>query len=69
MAALQNDGEALVYAPPELQGDRELAAAAVAHSGQAMRHASTLLKQDRAFVFEATKRCEGFRNGSKSVTS
>ena len=42
--AVQQDGDALEYASPELRADREVVLAAVDQNGDALRHASPELR-------------------------
>ena len=53
LAAVAQNGEALLYASDELKADREVVLAAVAQHGHALRHASAELKADRGVVLAA----------------
>jgi hypothetical protein len=50
LAAVQQNGEALEHASPELRADREVVLAAVQQNGEALEHASPELRADREVV-------------------
>ena len=59
LAAVQQDGFALVWASAELQADREVVLAAVQQNGVALVHASAELQADREVVLAAVQRSGG----------
>ena len=65
MAAVQNNGKALIYASPELQADREVVMAAVKNDGTAIYSASPELQQDEEIKAMAIKQKESQINQIK----
>ena len=55
MEAVKQNGDALVCASAELQGDREFMMAAVKQDGLALGYASVELRDDREVVLAASK--------------
>ena len=53
MAAVNNDGEALRYASPAIQGNREIVLKAVKKNGNALHWASADLQREREVVLVA----------------
>ena len=56
MAAVQQNGKALMFASPMLQADRGVVLAAVEQNGKAFYFAHCDMKTDKAFVLEVVKR-------------
>jgi hypothetical protein len=61
LAAVQQNGEALEYASPELRGDREVVLAAVYSCGDALQFTSEEFKNNRQFLIEC------YRNNKNSI--
>ena len=55
LAAVQQHGNALMYASAELKKDREVVLAAVQQDGRALKHASAELRHDREVVLAAVQ--------------
>lgn len=53
MEAVNQDGNALEYAPKHLKDDREVVLAAVKQNGEALCYATSIIKGDREVVLAA----------------
>ena len=59
MAAVQQRGNALEYASPELKNDKEVVMAAVQQDGEAFQHASPELQNDEDIIVSSVLQIRG----------